>query len=118
MIRKILSIIIGYAIFVVTSLAFFKIAKQDPHSVATTSFIIVTAIYGIVFSFVEGLVTKLIAKTPGLKTNYILAFIIAGFAIFSFFKSAGNHWTQILAIFIFAPTTILAGLFYNKKQNK
>jgi len=118
MIRKILSIIAGYAIFVATSLALFKIAGQDPHSDPTTSFIILTTIYGAVFSFVAGIVTLLIAKTSDLKINYVLAFIIAGFATFSFLKSIGNHWTQLLAIFIFAPMSILGGLFYNKRHKK
>ena len=118
MIRKILSIIIGYAIFVVTSLALFKIARKDPHLDPTTTFIILTTIYGAIFSFVAGLVTQLIARTANLKINYLLAFIIAGFATFSFFKSDGNHWTQLLAIFIFAPTSILGGLFYNKRYKK
>ncbi len=49
MVRKILSIIAGYTIFVATSLALFKIAEQDPHSDQTTSFIILTTIYGAVF---------------------------------------------------------------------
>jgi len=118
MIRKILSIIVGYTIFVATSLALFKIAKKDPHSDPTTRFIILTTIYGAIFSFVAGLVTQLIAKTADLKINYLLAFIIAGFATFSFFKSDGNHWTQLFAIFIFAPTSILGGLFYNKRYKK
>ncbi len=118
MIRKILSIIIGYGIFVVTSLALFKFAKKDPHLDPTTNFIILTTIYGVIFSFVAGLVTQLIAKTANLKISYLLAFIIAGFATFSFFKSDGNHWTQLLAIFIFAPTSILGGLFYNKRYKK
>jgi hypothetical protein len=116
MTRKILSIIVGYAIFVATSLAFFKIVGQKPHSDPTTTFAIMTTIFGAIFSFVAGLVAKLIAKTSDLKINYILAFIIAGFATFSFFKSDGNHWTQLLAIFIFAPTSILGGLFNNRRK--
>ena len=118
MIRKFLSVIAGYAIFVATSLALFKISGQDPHSDPATSFVILTIIYGAVFSFVAGFVTQLIARTADLKINYVLAFIIAGFAAFSFFKSEGNHWTQLLAIFIFAPASILGGLFYVKRQKK
>lgn len=118
MIRKVLSIIVGYAIFVATSLALFKIAGKDPHSDPTTTFIVLTIIYGAFFSFVAGLVTLLIAKTSDVKVNYILAFIIAGFATFSYFKSEGNHWTQLIAIFIFAPTSILGGLFFNKRQKR
>ncbi|WP_462248761.1 hypothetical protein [Ferruginibacter sp.] len=115
MIRKFLRVIAGYAIFVATSLALFKLSGQDPHSDPTTFFIILTAIYGMLFSFFSRLVTQLIARTKNLKINFVLAFIIAGFAAFSFIKTAGNHWTQILAIFIFAPVSILGGLFYNKR---
>jgi hypothetical protein len=118
MIQKIVSVIAGYAIFVITSLALFKLSGQDPHGDPTLIFVAVTVIYGAVFSFIAGLVTQLIARTKNLKVNYILAFIIAGFAAFSFFKSTGNHWTQLIAIFIFAPVSILGGLFYNKRYNK
>ena len=118
MTRKFLSIIVGYAIFVVTSLALFKFSGHKPHSDPTTAFVIVTAIYGIVVSFIAGLITKLIAKTGDVKINYILALIIAGFATFSFLKSDGNHWTQLFAIFIFAPASILGGLFYMKRYSK
>ena len=118
MARKILSIIAGYAIFVATALALFKLAGKDPHTDATTIFVILTAIYGAAFSIIAGLVAQLIARTKDLKINYVLAFIIAGFAAFSFFKSGGSHWTQLLAIFIFAPVSILGGLFYNKRHQK
>lgn len=116
MTRKILSVLVGYFIFVVTSLALFRIAGQNPHNDPSITFVILTILYGVIFSFVAGLVTQLIAKTTDLKTIYGLAFIIAGFATFSFFKSEGSHWTQLLAIFIFAPTAILGGLFYNHQK--
>jgi uncharacterized membrane protein len=118
MIRKILGVIVGYAIFVATSLALFKLAGQDPHGQATTNFQILTAVYGAVFSFFSGLVLQLIAKTKNLNLNYILAFIIAAFATFSLIKSVGSHWTQLLAITIFAPISIIGGLFINKRNNK
>ena len=117
MTRKILGIIAGYAIFVSTSLALFKILRQDLHSNPSTYFVIVTIIYGAVVSLIAGFVTHLIAKA-NLKLNYILAFIIAGFATFSLLKSEGNHWTQILAIFIFAPMSILGGILNIKRRKQ
>ena len=118
MIRKILGVVIGYAIFVATSLALFKLSGQDPHGQATTIFQILTAIYGVVFSFLSGLILQLIAKTNSLTLNYILAVIIAGFATFSIIKADGSNWTQLLAIFIFAPVSVLGGLFYIKRNKK
>jgi RsiW-degrading membrane proteinase PrsW (M82 family) len=118
MIKKILGVIIGYAIFVVTSLLLFKLSGQNPHDQATIPFKIFTAIYGAVFSFVSGFVLQVIAKTKNLNLNYILAFIIAGFATFSLIKSDGSHWTQLFAIIIFAPISILGGLLFNHRANK
>jgi hypothetical protein len=48
----------------------------------------------------------------------VLLFIIAGFATFSFLKANGSHWTQLLAIFIFAPISVLGGWFYKKRYSK
>ena len=117
MIQNFLSVIAGYAIFVITSLALFKLSGQNPHADPTVFFAVVTVIYGAIFSFVAGFVAQLIARAKNLKVNYVLAFIIAGFAAFSFFKSTGNHWTQLIAILIFAPVSILGGLFCNKRYN-
>ena len=118
MIKKVAGVIAGYAIFVATSLALFKLSKQDPHLQATTTFQILAAMYGAAFSFIGGLVLQLIAKTKSLQLNYVLAFIIAGFATFSLVKSEGSHWTQILAIVIFAPISILGGLLFIRRSNQ
>jgi hypothetical protein len=93
MIRKIAGIIAGYAIFVVSSLALFKLSGQDLHLQATTNFQILAAIYGATFSFLSGLVVQLIARTNILNLNYVLAFIIVGFATFSPIKSGRSRWT-------------------------
>ena len=114
MTRKILAVIAGYAIFVITSLALFKLSGHAPHADPGTNFFILTALYGVSCSFIAGLVVQLIARTKDLKLNYVLAFIIAGFAAFSLLKSDGNHWTQMLAIAVFAPVSILGGRYFNK----
>ena len=116
MIRQIIGVILGYAIFAASALALFDFSGHDPHANPTISFAILTAVYGSVFSFIAGLVVQLIARTKDLLINYILAGIIAGFALFSFFKTDGNHWTQILAIFIFGPAAILGGWVYQRRN--
>ncbi len=74
MVRQIVSILAGYVKFVVTSLALFKISGQE-HLQVTTSFIILTSIYGAVFSFISGLVTQLIATTKSLVRNFAISLI-------------------------------------------
>jgi hypothetical protein len=118
MIRKILSVITGYVVFVVTSLALFKLSGQNPHGQTTLSFQLLTAIYGTAFSFLSGFIVSLIARPKTLTLNYILALIIAGFATVSLFKAAGSHWTQLLAIMVFAPASIAGGFFYLRRNKK
>ncbi|WP_264537771.1 hypothetical protein [Flavobacterium sp. N1736] len=114
MIRQILGVILGYAIFVISSILLFKFSGVNPHADASQLFMVLTFVYGTVFSFVSGLVAQLISKSKNLKVNYVLFVIMAGFAAFSLFKSSGSSWTQLLAIFVFAPVSVLGGLFWIK----
>jgi len=118
MVRQISGVIAGYFIFVVSSLALFKFSGIEPHATAPLQIMVLTAIYGAGFSFLSGIISQYISNTNTLKTNYILALILAGFATFSYFKASGSHWTQLLAIFIFAPASILGGWFYLKRKSK
>ena len=115
MIRNIIGVIIGYAIFVASSLLLFEVSGQNPHEDAINVFIIFAAIYGALFAIVAGFVTQLISKANKLGVNYALAIVIGGFAIFSLANSDGSHWTQILAIVIFAPISILGGMLGKSK---
>lgn len=114
--RTALGVIIGYVIFVITSLAFFKISGQKPHTDATISFMLLTAVYGMATSFITGLVAQKIAGKKNLLVNYVLAAIIAGFAAFSMFKAEGSKWTQLQAMFLFALASILGGWVYLRKN--
>ncbi len=116
--RNILSVVVGYATFVISAVLLFQLSGINPHADPSIVFIGFTVSYGILFSFVGGLVTQLISRTNQLTMNYILAGIMAGFAAFSMVKSAGNHYSQIAAIFLFAPSSIIGGLIYLKKIKK
>ncbi|MEO7977300.1 hypothetical protein [Flavobacterium sp.] len=118
MMRQVLGVIIGYAIFVISSIFLFRFSGINPHADTSQLFMVMTFVYGTIFSFISGLVTQLIAKTKNLKVNYVLFIIMAGFATFSLFKSSGSSWTQLLAIFLFAPASVIGGLFWIKKSKK
>ena len=45
-----------------------------------------------------------------MTVNIVLAVIMAAFAAFSFFNSTGEHYTQISAIFLFAPASLIGGI--------
>jgi hypothetical protein len=116
MIRKILAVIISYVIFAVSAVLLFNLTGQKPHTDAALNFKITTGIYGTCFSVLSGLILQLIARTKNLTLNFILTFIMAAFATMSLFTSGGSHWTQLFAIIIFAPSSILGGVIYLKRK--
>jgi len=113
--RNILAVIVGYTIFVISAVLLFQLSGVDPHADPSLGFIILTIIYGILFAFIGGLLTQLISQSRSLTINYVLAAIMAGFAAFSLFKTSGNHYSQLAAVFLFAPTSILGGMMYLRK---
>ena len=114
--RKILSVILGYATFVISAVLLFQLSGIDPHADPAIGIIILTVTCGLIFSFLGGFLTQLISRTGKLTINYVLAGVIGGFATFSLFKTTGNHYSQIAAIFLFAPSSILGGMTYLKNK--
>lgn len=109
MLRKILSVIAGYMVFAISSVLLFNLTHHHPHQDAPLKFKLITIAYGVFFSIIAGLVVQLIAKQKTLVLNYILAALMFGLAGISMALSAGSHWTQSFAMFIFAPISILGG---------
>jgi hypothetical protein len=114
MIRNILSVIVGYLIFAVSSVLLFTLTSHKPHGDASTTFKIATIIYGVFFSVIAGFVVQLIAKQKTLTLNYILALVIFLFAAISLITATGTHWTQLFAMLIFAPVSVLGGYIKNR----
>lgn len=110
--RNILSVIAGYLIFAISSVCLFIFTGQKPHAEAPMAFKIITIAYGIVFSVIAGFVLQLIAKQKRLTLNYILMAVIFVFAAISLATASGTHWTQLFAMFIFAPVSVLGGFLY------
>jgi hypothetical protein len=87
MIRKILSVITGYAVFAVSSALLFIITSHPPHQDAPTAFKFITIIYGLFFSVLSGLIVQLIARQKSLTLNFILALVIFLLATISLLTS-------------------------------
>lgn len=116
MIRKIFGVIAGYLIFAVSAVVLFQASGRDPHKPQSVNFELLTAGYGFLFSFLAGIVLLSIARTRGLGVNYVLAAVMAGFAAFSMLMSGGSHWTQWMAILLFAPASVAGGWYYLRRK--
>jgi hypothetical protein len=108
-IRKVFALILGYLIFAVSAFVYFRFTGQAPEAAPTAVFAVISLLYGLVFSFLGGFVSQVIAKASNLKLNFALAACIAGFAFFSLLMTHGSHWTQIISIVLFAPMSIAGG---------
>jgi hypothetical protein len=108
--RAIVAVILGYAIFVVSALVLFQLFDIAPHAEPSIGTLVIVIAWGAAFAWLGGFVAQLVAGARTLTVNYILAGIMAGFAAFSLFKSGRNHYTQIAAIFLFAPMSLLGGV--------
>ena len=115
-IRNVVGVIVGYLIFAVSAVLLFNLSGIDPHADASIGTIALVIVFGAVFAFAGGYLTKLIAATKTMIANYVLVVIMASFAAFSFFKSPGNHYTQIAAIFLFAPISLVGGLLRRRSE--
>lgn len=115
--RNILGLIAGYLIFAVSAVLLFKLSGIDPHAEASASLIAGVVVFGAVFAFIGGFVAKLIAASRTLIVNIVLAVLMAGFAAFSLTKSDGSHYTQLAAIFIFAPVSLVGGILRKRMES-
>ncbi len=108
-VKYVIAVIIGYATFVVSALMLFKFSGIKPHDDPTLGVMLLIVAFGLVFSFLGGVLAQLISNAGNLWPNYILATILAGFATFSLLQSSGNHYSQIAAIFLFSPASLVGG---------
>jgi len=116
-VRNIAAVVIGYLIFAISAVMLFKLGSIDPHAESGIGTKAAVIVFGLVFSFIGGYVAKLIAAARTLNVNIVLAILMAGFAAFSLFRSEGEHYTQIAAILLFAPASLLGGLIKRRSEN-
>jgi hypothetical protein len=89
-----------------------------PHADPAIVTLVIVIAWGAVFSWLGGFVAQWLAGVGTLTVNYILAGIMIGIATSSLFGSEGNHYTQIAAIFLFAPMSFLGGVLKLRLKRK
>lgn len=114
--RNVFGVIVGYLVFAVSAVLLFSLAGIDPHAAAGLGTQAGIIAFGAFFAFAGGYIGKLIAAARSIIPNLVLALIMAGFAGFSFFKSPGEHYTQLAAIFLFAPMSLLGGILRRRSE--
>jgi len=118
--RTLLSVFIGYAIFVVSALVLFRITGAEPQAQVTTAFVIGSTLYGMLFAAVGGYVATVIARGNSPVPALALFAVIAVLGVVALAaKSEGT--TQVLklaTVFLMSPMALVGGLVRLRRAAK
>ncbi len=109
--RAVLGFVVGYAISLASSLAFFRLVHQDPHGPAPVWMKALAALVGVAFALLAGFVAvKIGGPGGGQKTGTAVGIAILVVALLSvIFDIRGAHWSQVIAMVLMAPAAGLGG---------
>jgi hypothetical protein len=108
--RHIVAVLAGYLLFAVLSVALFALSGRDPHAVQDWAFIAFSTAYGILAATLAGYVAGMLGGGNPIAHARTLALGIAAVAIVSLLaRSGAGVWTQVAAVFLFAPSAIVGG---------
>ncbi len=110
--RSIAAVLLGYIVFAVSTLSFFKIVHQAPHEVAPMPVMLGSIAVGIVAAFFGGHVAARIAGRTPLAHGMAVACILALGATASLISTLSSHgaiWSQVAALVLMAPSAAAGG---------
>ena len=119
MLRSIGAVVAGYLVVGISSVLFFRLSGRDPHAPAPAAFMIVSAIYGFLFSILAGYLAARIAGRLELLHAAVLACLAALIALLSLFADLGRGavWSEIVVLLFMAPAVMLGGMIGLKKRD-
>jgi hypothetical protein len=111
LLRSIVAVLVGYAIFAVSAFALFRVTGHDPHAPASLAFMVVTVLEGVVFATAGGYVAAWIAGRRPLAHGVAVAVVLAAGAAASLVATLGHGavWTQVTALLFMAPSAVVGG---------
>jgi len=109
MARAFLGVIVGYAIFALSSALLFRYIGR---------FAVVSIVCGIVFAAVGGKVAALIGGEKGPAASLTLGAAIAIGAVIALVKGTGGMWSGLAAIFLMAPAAVGGGRLFRRRAQQ
>jgi hypothetical protein len=109
--RSIVAVLLGYALFAISAFALFRVTGHDPHAPASVAFMLVAVIEGVVFASAGGYVAAWIAGRRPLAHAVAMAVVLAVGAAASLAATLGHGavWTQVTALVFMAPAAVIGG---------
>lgn len=115
--RSVLAVILGYAVFAASAVVLFHATGLDPHAPQKVGFIAFAVVYGVVFAGLGGLLAARIAPSKGVLHAAFVALVIALGAAVSLVASpgAGATWSQWTALVLMAPSAWIAAMVFARR---
>ena len=109
--RSGIGVVVGYVLFAVAALAFFKVLNQNPHQPAPLWLMACSTVYGSAFAFLGAKVAARIAAYNAFAHSVALAVVISVGAVASLISTIGHGaiWSQLTALLVMAPSAALVG---------
>jgi hypothetical protein len=108
--RAILGALSGYLIFAVTGVALGVISGRNLHAAQPLWFIALTAVYGVFFAGLGGIVASRIGPHRGWAVAGMTFLLVLGAAVsLATSPAADARWSQWCALLLMAPSAWLAG---------
>jgi len=103
--RSVIAIVLGYAVFAVSAGLLFRLTGRDPHAPQSAGFMLFAVVYGIAFAGVGGILASRVAQGKGTVHAAFVTLLIALGATISLVASpgAGATWSQWSALVLMAP---------------
>ena len=104
--RSVLVVLAGYAVFGVSAALLFQLSGRDPHAPQNLGFIIFAVSYGMVFAGVGGLLAAKLARSRRLLHACGVSVLIGVGATVSLVARPGAEatWSQWAALTLMAPS--------------
>ena len=111
LLRSVGAVVVGYAIFAISAVAFFLLAGQPPHQEAPPGIMLGSIVVGVIAALVGGYVAAWIAGRSFGAHGIAVGAILALGAAVSLASTVGHGviWTQLAALLLMAPAAALGG---------
>ena len=112
MVRTIVAVAIGYAIFVASALALFAITGLRPNAPASTGIMVGSMGYGVAAAMLAGYVASRVGQSQPMMHAGMVGVLIAIGALASIATRPQNAalWSHLGALLLMAPAALIGGI--------
>jgi hypothetical protein len=118
--RSIVAVVLGYALFAASAVVLFHAARRNPHASQSLKFMLFAVVYGIVFAGLGGMIAARIAPAKGtLHAGFVTLLIALGATLSLVARPGmGSTWSQWAALVLMAPSAWSTAILFAPHEPK